>query len=288
MVKNDMKFKKNKQKMRKIIKMKNIFSIDFSFFFIFLIAYLIGEIKFYAIYILFLIFHELSHFFVAKKLGYFPKKIKLNFFGAVLEGDDDFSLKDEIKIVISGPLFNFFVIIFCYLCFWFEPETYDFLYDILVANWALFLFNCLPIFPLDFGRFILLYLSLKKDRVTAVKYARNFSFIFVILLFVFYLVSCFYSINFSLGCSAMNLMILILSNGEDTSYKRQLFVNRKFRLLSKGFLERTIYVDGESSLYSLFKFIDDNHFLKFVFLNKDLQIVDSMTEIDVYKKLKLL
>ena len=288
MVKNDINFKKKQEKMRKIKNVKNIFSVDFSFYFVFLIAYFIGEIKFYAIYILFLIFHELSHFFIAKKLGYFPKKIKLNFFGAVLEGDDDFSLRDEIKIVLAGPLFNFFVIIFCYLCFWFWPETYEFLYDVLVVNWALFLFNCLPIFPLDFGRLILLYLSLKKDRVTAVKYARNFSFIFVILLFVFYLISCFYSINFSLGCSAMNLMILVLSNGEDTSYKRQLFVNRKFKLLSKGLLERSIYVDCESSIYSLFKFIDDNHFFKFVFLNKRLEVVDLMTEIDVYKKLDLL
>ena len=68
------------------------------------------ETKFYVWYILSLFLHELCHFFVAKKLGYYPKKIKLNFFGAVLEGDDDFVLKDELKIILAGPLFNFFVI----------------------------------------------------------------------------------------------------------------------------------------------------------------------------------
>ena len=47
----------------------------------------------------------------------------------MLEGNDDFLISDEIKIVLAGPLFNFFVAIFCYLCFWFEPETYIFLYD---------------------------------------------------------------------------------------------------------------------------------------------------------------
>lgn len=282
------KFNQIKEKMRKIIKTTKVFDIDFSFVFVFVIAYFLGEFKLYFWYIVFLLGHELSHFFVAKRLGYYPKKIKLNFFGAVLEGDDDFALRDEIKVVLAGPFFNFCVIVFCYLSFWFEPETFEFLNDILLANWALLLFNMLPIFPLDAGRLILLRLTAKQTRVKAIKTAKIISILFVFALFVLFLLSSFYTFTFSLGTTAVNLMFLVLSNSEDTSYKRQLFVSRKFKLLEKGLLERTIYVKDSVSIYSLFKFIDDQHYNRFVFLNSNYRQVNSLDEVDFYRKIGML
>lgn len=288
MKKNTQNFNNIKQNMRKIFQKIKVIDIDFSFVLIFIIAYFLGEFKFYVWYVIFLFGHELSHFLVAKKLGYYPKKIKLNFFGAVLEGDDDFVLNDEIKVIFAGPCFNFCVIVFCYLSFWFKPETYEFLIDILLANWALLIFNMLPIFPLDAGRLILLGFSKKQLRVKAVKSAKIVSFIFIFMLFLLFLVSSFYVFNFSLGTTAINLMFLLLSNGEDTSYKRQLFVMRKFNLLEKGLLERTIYLKDSTSVYSLFKHIDDSHFIRFVFINSNYQKTNSMDEIEFYKKIGML
>jgi len=163
-LKNIKNFNKKRQYLRKNKRKKHLLDIDISFFLVFIIAFFIGEFRFYVWYILFLLGHEFSHFYVAKKLGYYSKKIKLNFFGAALEGNDDFALKDEIKIIFAGPIFNFCFIVFCYLSFWFNPESYEFLYEILYANWALFIFNMLPIYPLDFGRIILLYFSKKRTR----------------------------------------------------------------------------------------------------------------------------
>lgn len=275
-------FNKKIKKVQKIKNKYNIFNIDLSFIFILVFALFLDEIKFYIFYILSLLLHELSHFFVSKKLGYFPKKIKLNFFGAVLEGDDDFVLKDELKIILAGPLFNFFVIIFCYLSFWFYPESYICLYDILIANWSILLFNLLPIFPLDMGRIILNALSKKYDRTKAIKKARNISLMFIFLLFFMFILSSFFTFNFSLGLTSVNLLCLLFSRCEDTSYKRQLFVDRKFKLLKKGLLERVVYVSDSLSNYSLFKFIDDNHFNKFVFLDSKYKKVKELTEIDFY------
>lgn len=286
--KNNNNFNKNSKYLRKIKNRMQFLDIDISFVFVFIIAFFVGEFRFYICYILFLLGHEFSHFFVAKKLGYYPKKIKLNFFGAALEGDDDFAPNDEIKIIFAGPFFNFCFIIFCYLSFWFNPESYEFLYDILYANWALFLFNILPIFPLDFGRIILLYFSKKRARNKALILIKKISVAFIICLFCLFLVSSFYELNLSLGLSAINLMALALSSSEDTSYKRQLFVSRKFKLLKKGLLERVIYVDDKMKNYSLFKFIDDNHFVKFVFLNESFVVIKTMNEIEFYKQNQLL
>ena len=88
-----------------------------------MIAIFISEVYLYFVYVAFGLLHELAHYFVAKKLGYLAKNIRLNFFGASLEGCDDFSLVDEIKIILAGPLFNFCIVVLCYLAFWFYPES---------------------------------------------------------------------------------------------------------------------------------------------------------------------
>ena len=155
--------------MRKSVNLFKFVKIDFSFFLILFIAIVIGEVKLYLCFVSFLVLHELSHFFVAKKLGYMASKIHLNFFGASLEGLDDFSISDEIKIVLAGPMLNVCVIIFCYLSFWFYPESYEYLNEVLLANIGIFMFNFLPIYPLDLGRIILTLFSKKYKREDSLK-----------------------------------------------------------------------------------------------------------------------
>lgn len=264
------------------------FKIDFSFLLTFFIALIIGEIKIYICFCVFTILHELAHFFVAKKLGYMAKKISLNFFGASLEGLDDFSLQDEIKIVLAGPLFNLFVIVCCYLSFWFYPESFNYLQEVLIANIGIFVFNFLPVFPLDLGRLILSILSIKNDRVVALKKTKRISFIFIIFLFIIFLISFFFEFNFTFGFVCVNLAVLSFKEGRDCSFKRQMFVERKLKLLKKGLIERNIYVKASLSIYSLFKHIDDYHFINFFFIDDNFNVVDSLSEIEFYKKMGLM
>lgn len=276
-------FNQIRQKMRKNTKFLSFIKIDFSFLLLLILALFLEEIKLYFVYVVFIILHELSHFLVAKKLGYMPEKIHLTFFGASLEGYDDFLFRDEIKIILAGPLFNFFVIVLCYLSFWFNPETYIFLYDILVANLSIFLFNMLPIYPLDMGRFLLANLSKNNMRNVAVKKVKKMSFLVVIFIFIVFLISFFFEYNFSLGFVCVNLVRLLFKSSKETSYKRQLFVSRKLKFLSKGLFERTVYVKDTSKLFELFKFIDDSHYFKFVFLDSQGNKTKEMSEIEVYK-----
>ena len=272
----------------KKIKICDFIKIDFSFIVIFLLAILLDEIWFYLIYVTFMILHELAHLIVAKKLGYYASKINLSFFGAKLEGEDDFLLRDEIKIVLAGPIFNLFVIIVCYLCFWFEPVTCHYLNDILTANWALLIFNCLPIFPLDLGRLILSVLSLKFDRIKAVEIVKRYSVVLTVFMFAVYLFSFLVVKNFTFGFVCVNLMTLCLSASKDTSFKRGIFIERKFEKLKRGLPEKNIYLPSNVKLYSLFKFIDDSHFVNFIFLSDKLDPVLKMTETEFYKEIKML
>lgn len=277
-------FNKNKEKMRKIKQFCKFVKVDFSFILLFIVSFLIDDLKLYLWNVVFVILHELSHLLVSKKLGYLPKKIHLTFFGASLEGDDDFLIQDEIKIILAGPILNFFVIIFCYLMFWFKPESYIFLSDILIANWSIFLFNMLPIFPLDFGRILLVFFNKKYDRKQALLKVKKVSIFVVGFLFCVYLVSCFFVFNFTLGFVAVNLFCLTVSNTSGTSFKRQLFVDLKLKKINRGLIERVVYVEQGCENFKLYKFIDEYHYFKFVFLDKNGDVSGVLYEKELYEK----
>lgn len=274
--------------LNKIRGILRFFKIDFSFFIMFVIAFFLEEITFFIAFVVFLILHELSHFFMAKKLGYYAKQIRLNFFGASLEGLDDFLLLDEIKIILAGPLLNLSVVILCYLSYWFCPESYHYLNEIQTVNWALFLFNFLPIYPLDLGRIIHALLSKKYNRKDALKYTKIISLVVIIILFILFLISFFFDFNFTFGFVIVNLTFLLFSSAKDTSYKRQLFAERKYKLIKKGLVERNIYVDLNMKPYAMFKFIDDYHFVNFFMLNEKFEVVNSISEVELYEKLGLI
>lgn len=280
-------FNQNVKKMRKMLKCVNFIKIDLSFVFMFVLAIILDEVWLYVLFVVFICLHELVHFFVAKKLGYMASKIHLTFFGASLEGLDDFSIFDEVKIILAGPLFNLLVVIFCYLCFWFYPESYHYLHDVLLVNWAIFLFNFLPVFPLDLGRILLAVFSRKWMRKDALNKTKFISLLFIFFMFCLYLISFFFTFNFSLGFVCVNLLILCLSSSKGTSFSRSIFVKRKFKLLSKGLIERTIYVKSGLAGERLFKYVDDYHFANFIFLDENLNYVGEINEIDLYKSLGL-
>ena len=277
-------FKVFKQNLRKICKIFSFIKIDFSFLFIFLIAIIIEEVRLYFYFVLFLLLHELSHFLVAKKLGYMAGKIRLGFFGARLEGLDDFSIADEIKVVLAGPLFNLVVIIFCYLCYWFNPESYEYLSEIQLANYGIFFFNMLPIFPLDMGRLVLSIANIRLSRTDALKVVKIISFIFILIMFSCFVISCFFEFNFMLGLASINLMALLLSRAKDTAYRRNIFIEHKFSRLGRGLIQRTIFVKHTTEPYKLFRFIDDYHFITFNLVDENFKIIKTMTEIDLFKE----
>lgn len=272
-------------------KIKGIFAffkIDVSFFITFFIALLIDELALYFCIVFFTILHEMSHYLTAKHFGYLASSVRLNFFGASLEGLDDFNLKDEVKIVLAGPLLNLFFVVVCYLAFWFYPESYNFLYEVLIANLVIFCFNFLPIYPLDLGRIILALCTKKYKRKTALKKTRQVSIVFLSGLLILFLISFFFDYNFTLGFVCVNLTCLLFKETKGTSYKRTLFVKRKMKLLRRGLLERNIYVKESTPDYVLYKFIDDYHFINFFFLNEKFEVVNTLSEIEFYEKSKIL
>ena len=111
-----------------------------------------------------ILIHELSHAYVADRLGWMVSGIKIDLFTGSAAVDTNIHERDSIPVVAAGPLSNLALAIVSIFIGLFFP--YNFLVTMVVVNILLFLFNILPIYPMDGGRILrdTLYLKLKNRR----------------------------------------------------------------------------------------------------------------------------
>ena len=130
----------------------------------------VGNVFVFFVYTLTAIIHEIGHSFSASRRGYVLDKIVLTPFGAVVTGDADFDLKDQIAIAVSGPLVNLLIGLFLVSLWWCVPETYAYTDVMASANFSMAIVNLLPCYPLDGGRifFSLLAKRVKEERATSI------------------------------------------------------------------------------------------------------------------------
>ena len=133
-------------------------------YFYFIISIFSGYWKYYLGAYLLVCIHELCHLLMAYSFHFEIEKIELLPFGAYLSLND-FGFKPilyEMAVVLAGPSCHFFIYVilkdFSYIVF---------IQYLLKMNSLIFLFNLLPIYPMDGYRFILLmmqnFLDLQKS-----------------------------------------------------------------------------------------------------------------------------
>ncbi|EMI9085558.1 MULTISPECIES: stage IV sporulation intramembrane metalloprotease SpoIVFB [Bacillus] len=105
--------------------------------------------------------HELGHAFAAAHYNWRIKKIQLLPFGGVaeLEEHGNKSLKEELVVVIAGPIQHIWMMLVGYILFevgWLDADLY---YFFMWNNIIILAFNLLPIWPLDGGKVLFNVLS---------------------------------------------------------------------------------------------------------------------------------
>jgi len=114
-----------------------------------------GRIQLFLSLIAAMVLHECAHAEVAKRLGYKLTRLKIMPYGAALSCEmGSASPSDELKIAIAGPLCSLFVYLVTVAVWWLCPDLYFFTEEFGRANLSLFLFNLLPVYPLDGGRVV--------------------------------------------------------------------------------------------------------------------------------------
>ena len=128
--------------------------------------------------------HELAHAFVAKRLGWTVYKIEVGLFTGSASVDTNIPEKDSIPVVAAGPLSNLILAIVSiplYLALsGVNPFLDRLLNDLFVVNMFMFIFNILPIYPMDGGRLLkdFLFLRMRNNRILAKKISGSVSLIF--------------------------------------------------------------------------------------------------------------
>lgn len=159
-------------------------------------------------YIIAITLHEIGHACVAKKLGYQLDKVWILPFGACISFEEfSFNPDDEVKIAFAGPVVNIILIVLTMTLWWVFPQVYVYTYSFALANFSIALFNLLPAYPLDGGRILtgILRNKIKPKRVYKVACVLNLLFSFIFL--IFFIVSCFNSINYSIGLIGIFLFL---------------------------------------------------------------------------------
>jgi Zn-dependent protease/predicted transcriptional regulator len=148
------------------------------------------------------VLHELGHALTAKRFGVKTEKITLLPIGGMASFDKiPESPKQELLIVIAGPLVNVAIAIILYFIVPVEElfnqsftDAYDifasfsfqnFLFFLFIVNVALAVFNMIPAFPMDGGRLLRALLALKMNRSKATQIAASLGqFIAVVFLLI--------------------------------------------------------------------------------------------------------
>jgi Zn-dependent protease len=135
--------------------------------------------------------HELAHAYVANKRGWQVYGIKVDLFTGSAAVDTNIPERDAIPVVAAGPLSNLLLAIICIPLYIIFGETSPifghFLNDLFVINIFMFVFNILPIYPMDGGRLLkdFLFLKMRSNRRLAKKIAGGVSLVFSTALLVY-------------------------------------------------------------------------------------------------------
>ena len=140
--------------------------------------------------------HELAHAGVANRLGYNVRQIYIDLFYGAAEIDlDHCPERDSIQIVAAGPISNLLLAIISFGLY--VGTGIPFLAEMIVVNIVLFIFNILPIYPMDGGRILRSFLMMKmpSNRRLAKQISDWTSLTFSITLLAY----CIYTSNLMLG-----------------------------------------------------------------------------------------
>lgn len=178
------------------------------------------------------VLHELGHALMAKRFGVNTKKITLLPIGGMASLDKiPESPKQELFVVIAGPLVNVIIAILIYLILpiqelanisltenletFSEVTLHNFLLYLFVVNIGLVIFNIIPAFPMDGGRILRALLAMKIDRVKATQIASSigqvFALAFLLIGLLYNPFLIFIALFIFLGAYGENKMVLHLS-----------------------------------------------------------------------------
>ncbi|MFC4022647.1 site-2 protease family protein [Oceanobacillus longus] len=180
------------------------------------------------------LFHELGHYTAAKVFKWRIKNIVLWVFGGVMDTDEHGNkpMKEEVLVTIAGPFQHLIIYFFCFLAEAFQIFPLSVLELILYYNTILFIFNLIPIWPLDGGKLLLLLTSAYFPFKKSYHFTILFSMVTIVIVLIIQL------LFFPFTLSSFFIWIFLFMENR-TDWKQRFYVFMRFLLRR---------YDGESSI----------------------------------------
>ncbi len=218
---------------------------------------LVGFFKVYEIYFYFFVFvllHELSHIFMAKKFGLSIKKIIITPIGqiALIDNVEKLHLYKKLLVVSIGVIVNLI------LATIFNIYTNEKMQLMRNINLSIAFFNCLPIFPLDGGRFFCYILGSNIGDLKASIIVKKISIFLSFLVFLLgFIQVILYPYNITLLC--LSLYFIKINEGEYIYQFYKAIINKQNYEKDKVLKIKEILVDKEYRNKDIFFMISTDY-----------------------------
>ncbi|PEJ99355.1 stage IV sporulation intramembrane metalloprotease SpoIVFB [Bacillus wiedmannii] len=197
--------------------------------------------------------HELGHAFAAAHYNWRIKKIQLLPFGGVaeLEEHGNKSLKEELVVVIAGPIQHIWMMVVGYIVFeagWLGADLY---YFFIWNNIIILAFNLLPIWPLDGGKVLFNVLSYHFPYLQAHEKMMKLSCVFFSVILVWQLL--WNGNNIMMWVLLIFLAVSLYQEWKQRQYAFMRFLLERYYGNKRG-IEKIapIEVQSEDHLYKIF------------------------------------
>ncbi len=203
--------------------------------------------------------HECAHAFVARRYGFVLDKLVLMPYGAVLSGDiAGIGKKQELAVLVAGPLANAVTALAFVALWWLFPETYPYTEAAASVSFSLFLVNLLPAYPLDGGRILHLLLSPLGERRANVV-CRAVTLLTASGVLAYFIWTCF----FDAAWTALVFSVLLAAGAFGGGrYARMTFSREKS--FARGLEERRVVIAAERTVQDAFRHLREEKYLVLV------------------------
>lgn len=248
-------------------KTKKKLPIQPSFFLFALWFIFVNDITTFIVFGVVIFIHEMGHILMARKLGYKLKSFYIAPYGACLNYQEScFETKDEILIAVAGPMVNLISSVIIISLWWIFPSIFAFTYQFVFQSMMLGLFNLLPCYPLDGGRVLVGLLSQSQPRQKAIKITVIFNIIVSFILFVLFIISCFYNFNPSLCLCAVFMILGILDTKYESKFQILSLYKKKTKNFSKPFF---LTINSNVNIGQMLKHIEPSRYTIFIVLSNE-------------------
>lgn len=249
-----------------------------------IISAIFGQFLILLNYLIVMVIHEYGHAFMANRLGYGIRNLKLLPFGICLNlTSSKMENRDEIAIALAGPFINLLLFVLCMAVWWLFPATFMFLEMFAFANLITAFFNLLPILPLDGGRVLVAFFScfFERKKVCKLTYLGNLIIgSFLIILFFIFIKNLLWTFLF------MGVFVILAGLPDKNADRYDLlalnFTKKEFSHLKS----RNIVVKKGESLLSLAKYVNKKNYLMLYVIDDSGKLIKIVTEQELLKMLE--